>query len=88
MFYILMFYYSFILSNSAKHKYARVDLGAMLMKGYYVFPKAPALLKPHHQIVKCHIQDTRWGRVLSLSRKAVYSTSLADWAKISVRISE
>ena len=30
---------------------ARVDLGAMAMKGYSAFPKAPALLKPHHQIV-------------------------------------
>ena len=30
---------------------ARVDLGAMAMKGCSVFPKAPALLEPHHQIV-------------------------------------
>ena len=30
---------------------ARVDLGAMAMKGYSTFPKAPALLEPHHQIV-------------------------------------
>ena len=30
---------------------ARVDLGAMAMKGYSAFPKAPALLKPHNQIV-------------------------------------
>ena len=29
---------------------ARVDLGAMAMKGYSAFPKAPALLEPHHQI--------------------------------------
>ena len=27
------------------------DIGAITMKGYSVFPKAPALLKPHHQIV-------------------------------------
>ena len=27
------------------------DLGAMAMKEYSEFPKAPALLKPHHQIV-------------------------------------
>ena len=27
---------------------ARVDLGAMAMKGYSVFPKALALLEPHH----------------------------------------
>ena len=30
---------------------ARVDMGAMVMKGYYTFLKAPALLEPHHQIV-------------------------------------
>ena len=30
---------------------ARVDLGAMPMKGYSIFPKTPALLEPHHQIV-------------------------------------
>ena len=39
---------------------ARVDLAAMAMKGCSIFPKAPALLEPHHQIVSCHIQDTRW----------------------------
>ena len=33
---------------------ARVDLGAMAMKGCSVFPKAPALLGPHHQTVWCH----------------------------------
>ena len=26
----------------------RVDLGAMAIKGYSAFPKAPALLEPHH----------------------------------------
>ena len=35
---------------------ARVDLGAMAMKGCSVFPKTPALLEPHHQIVYSHIQ--------------------------------
>ena len=29
---------------------ARVDLGAMAVKGYSAFPKAPALLEPHQQI--------------------------------------
>ena len=29
----------------------RVDLGVMAIKGYSAFPKAPALLEPHHQIV-------------------------------------
>ena len=30
---------------------AKLDLGAMAMKGYSVFPKALALLEPHHHIV-------------------------------------
>ena len=34
-------------------------------------PKPPELLKPHHQIVYCRIQDTRWADVLPLSREAV-----------------
>ena len=29
----------------------RVDLGAIAMKGYSAFPKAPVLLEPHHQSV-------------------------------------
>ena len=30
---------------------AKVELGAMAINGYSTFPKAPALLEPHHQIV-------------------------------------
>ena len=30
---------------------ARVNLGAMAMKGYSAFPKAPALPEPYHQMV-------------------------------------
>ena len=30
---------------------SRVDLGVMAMKGYSAFPKAPAFLEPHCQIV-------------------------------------
>ena len=29
----------------------RVDLGAMAVKGYSTFSKAPALLEPPHQII-------------------------------------
>ena len=29
----------------------QIVLGAIAMKGYSTFPKAPALPKPHHQIV-------------------------------------
>ena len=28
---------------------SRVELEAIVIKGYSAFPKAPALLKPHHQ---------------------------------------
>ncbi len=62
---------------------ARVDLGAMAMKGHSEFPKAPALLELHHQIVYCHIQDTPGGGVLPLCRCAVsvfYSPSRLDKA--------
>ena len=38
----------------------------MAMKRYFAFPKAPALLEPHHQIVSCHIQDIRLGGCLTL----------------------
>ena len=46
-----------VLSNPSIESYqvlplwARVDLGAMAMKGYTAFAKAPAVLEPHHQIV-------------------------------------
>ena len=35
--------------------------GIKSIKGYFLFPKALTLLECHHQIVYCHIQDTRWG---------------------------
>ena len=34
---------------------ATVDLGAMALKEYSAFPKAPESLDPHHQIVLCQI---------------------------------
>ena len=34
---------------------ARVDLVAKAIKWYSAFPKAPALLEPHHQIAYCYI---------------------------------
>ena len=57
------------------------DLWAMAMKGYSTFPKALALLEPHHQIVSCHIQDTRWegGSYPSAEEQSVfYSQSRLD----------
>ena len=48
---------------------ARVDIGAMAVKGCPAFPKAPVSLEPHHQIVWCHIEV-----------QSVYSTAPADLA--------
>ena len=45
---------------------ARVDLGAIAVKGCSAFPKAPASLELHHQIVQCHIQDTHGGGLTPL----------------------
>ena len=45
----------------------------MAIKGYFTFPNDSALLEPHHQIVKCHIQDTS-------EMQLVYSTALVYWA--------
>ena len=62
---------------------ASVDLGVMAMKGYSTFSKAPPLLEPHHQIVLCPIQDTRWGGVgsyPSAEKQSVYFTAPANWA--------
>ena len=58
-----------------------MNLEAMAMKGYSAFPKDPALLKPHNQIVSCHIQDSRlgWGSYSSAEMQSVYSTAPAGW---------
>ena len=53
----------------------------MAMKGYSAFSKALALLEPHHQIVKYHVQDTHLqGSYPSAEMQLVYSTAQADWA--------
>ena len=43
----------------------RVELGAITIKEYSAFLKAPALLKPDYLIVKCHIQE-HFGGILPL----------------------
>ena len=48
------------------------------MKGYSAFPKAPAFLEPHHQIV----YDNRWWvSYLSAEKQSMFSTVPADRAK-------
>ena len=62
---------------------ARVDLGAMAMKGYSAFPKTPALLEPHHQMVLVSYPGHSLGgdSYPSAEKQSVYSTAPADWAK-------
>ena len=55
----------------------RVDLVAMVMKGYSTFPKAPGL-ECHPQTVSCHIQETDW-KVLPVCRDAVSVFYRSSW---------
>ena len=55
---------------------ARVDLRAKIVKEYSAFPKAPALVKPHHQIV---ISRTFIGEVLLLCRDTVSVFCSPSW---------
>ena len=50
---------------------ARADLGAMTVKRYSSFPKAPALLEPHHQIFSAISRPLICVWVFPLSREAV-----------------
>ena len=69
--------------------WAKEDLGAMAIKGYSAFLKAPALLKPQHQIVNVISKTFVVGGVLPLCRDAVsvfYSPSwLGYYFTLSVR---
>ena len=58
--------------------------GATAIKGYPTFPKAPALLEPHHQIVLCYIQETCWGSLSFLQMQSVYLIITADLANRDV----
>ena len=49
---------------------ARVNLGAMAMKGYSAFPKAPPLLEPTTRLFSVISRTLIWG-VLPLCREAV-----------------
>ena len=47
---------------------AREGLEVVAVKGYFAFPKAPALQEPHYQIFYYHIQDSRSGGLIPLKR--------------------
>ena len=61
---------------------ARVDLGVIAIKMYSAFPKAPALLEPHHQIILVSYPGHSLGESYpSAEMQSVYSEATADWAK-------
>ena len=57
-----------------------MNRGAMVMKEYSAFPKAPASLEPQHQIVYCHIRTLVGGSFSSAEVQSVYFTAPANWA--------
>ena len=61
----------------------RVDVEANSMKGYPVFPKAPALLESHHLIILYYIQYTCWGggSYQSAEMQSVYFLASTDWGR-------
>ena len=62
-----------------------VDMGAMAMNGYSAFPNSPALLERHHQMSSGYHEYTFVvGSYPSAEKQLVYSTALAEWAKILV----
>ena len=52
------------------------------MQMYFILPKAPRL-EPLHQMVYCHIKDTRWwwGSYPSVEIHSVFPTAPADWTE-------
>ena len=63
---------------------ATVDLGSMAMKEYSAFPKAPAVLEHHHQIIVSYPGHSMGFFYSSAEMQSVYSIAPADWAKVSV----
>ena len=65
--------------------WVRMDLGAIAMKRYSMFPKAPALLEPHRQIVLVsypgHLLEESY---LSAKMQSVYSTATAILASFEI----
>ena len=56
----------------------RVNLGGIAMKMFSTFPKAPALVKPYHQIFVLHIGYSFVGVLPLPDMQLVYSTYTAN----------
>ena len=59
---------------------ARVNLGAMALKKYSTFPKAPGL-EPHHQVVLCNIHDACYSYPLAIFWYVVVYSMYITWPK-------
>ena len=57
----------------------RMDLGAVAIKGYPVFPKAPALRKPHHQLFDVITGHSFEESYPSTQMQSMYSAAPAYW---------
>ena len=61
--------------------WARLDMGAMAIKRYTIFRKAPALLEPYHHIVSCYIRTLMVdGYYPSAEMYSVFSIAQDNWA--------
>ena len=54
-------------------------MGAMAIKEYFEFPKAPAFLEPLYQIVYYHNRTLMGEYYPYAEMQSVYSTAPADW---------
>ena len=64
---------------------ARVDQGAIAVKEYSAFPKAPASLEPYYKIAFWVTNGTlnkEWGSYPSAGTHLVYFAASADWLVI------
>ena len=66
---------------------ARVVLGVIAIKGCSAFPKVPALMDTHHEIVLCHIQDTRWEGLIPLQSSSRCNQQPQPTGRFHVRVS-
>ena len=62
------------------------SIGMIAMKEYSTFPKDPALLDPHHQIVYCHIQDIHWGSLTPPQRWSQYILQLQPTRQFQIKL--
>ena len=63
-----------------------MDLGAVAIKGHFVFFKAPGL-EPHHQIcLVSYLGHSLGVSYPSAEMQSVYSTDPADWACSGINI--